>query len=235
MDRTPATKRWPRIAAYLALLAAFNLFCFLGQSRRNDVFWLCYSFVTLAFGVRLVSLTDWLSPHKGDGQGLPLVRWYFWGALAAGLMLLYWPGVTFRMAMGVQVMIPFLYGAVLFLVTTTHVEGSSEPIVEDSNLVLVESCVAELAIGAADRRLMDRLLEMCERIGQSSRRATVLAEDVDQRLLHELETLQNQCFKRETDNAIATCARMTQLLKRREEILQGLPLKSQPSAPAVSE
>ena len=83
MDRTPATKRWPRIAAYLALLAAFNLFCFLGQSRRNDVFWLCYSFVTLAFGVRLVSLTDWLSPHEGDGQGLPLVRWYFWGALAA--------------------------------------------------------------------------------------------------------------------------------------------------------
>lgn len=234
MDRTPATKRWPRIAAYLALLAAFNLFCFLGQSRRNDVFWLCYSFVTLAFGVRLVSLTDWLSPHEGDGQGLPLVRWYFWGALAAGLVLLYWPGVTFRMAMGVQVMIPFLYGAVLFLVTT-HLERSSEPIVEDSNLVLVESCVAELAIDAADRRLMDRLLEMCERIGQSNRRATVLAEDVDQRLLHELETLQNQCFKRETDNAIATCARMTQLLKRREKILQGLPLKSQPSAPAVPE
>lgn len=234
MDRTPATKRWPRIAAYLALLAAFNLFCFLGQSRRNDVFWLCYSFVTLAFGVRLVSLTDWLSHHEGDGQGLPLVRWYFWGALAAGLVLLYWPGVTFRMAMGVQVMIPFLYGAVLFLVTT-HLERSSEPIVEDSNLVLVESCVAELAIGAADRRLMDRLLEMCERIGQSNRRATVLAEDVDQRLLHELETLQNQCFKRETDNAIATCARMTQLLKRREKILQGLPLKSQPSAPAVPE
>lgn len=234
MDRTPATKRWPRIAAYLALLAAFNLFCFLGQSRRDDVFWLCYSFVTLAFGVRLVSLTDWLSPHKGDGQGLPLVRWYFWGALAAGLMLLYWPGVTFRMAMGVQVMIPFLYGAVLFLVTT-HLERSSEPIVEDSNLAWIESCVAELAIGAADRRLMDRLLEMCERIGQSSRRATVLAEDVDQRLLHELETLQNQCFKRETDNAIATCARMTQLLKRREEILQSLPLKGQPAAPAVSE
>ena len=234
MDRTPATKRWPRIAAYLALLAAFNLFCFLGQSRRNDVFWLCYSFVTLAFGVRLVSLTDWLSPHEGDGQGLPLVRWYFWGALAAGLVLLCWPGVTFRMAMGVQVMIPFLYGAVLFLVTT-RLERSSEPIVEDSNLVLVESCVAELAIGAADRRLMDRLLEMCERIGQSNRRATVLAEDVDQRLLHELETLQNQCFKRETDNAIATCARMTQLLKRREKILQGLPLKSQPSAPSVPE
>ena len=138
------------------------------------------------------------------------------------------------MAMGVQVMIPFLYGAVLFLVTT-HVERSSEPIVEDSNLVLVESCVAELAIGATDRRLMDRLLEMCERIGQSNRRATVLAEDVDQRLLHELETLQNQCFKREVDNAIATCVRMTQLLKRREEILQGLPLESQPSAPAVPE
>lgn len=235
MDRTPATKRWPRIAAYLALLAAFNLFCFLGQSRRNDVFWLCYSFVTLAFGVRLVSLTDWLSPQEGDHKGLPLVRWYFWGALAAGLVLLYWPGVTFRMAMGVQVMIPFLYGAVLFLVTTHVVEGSSEPIVEDSNLVWVESCVAELAIGATDRRLMDRLLEMCERIGQSNRRATVLAEDVDQRLLHELETLQNQCFKREVDNAIATCVRMTQLLKRREEILQGLPLESQPSAPAVPE
>ena len=163
-----------------------------------------------------------------------MVRWYFWGALAAGLVLLYWPGVTFRMAMGVQVMIPFLYGAVLFLVTT-HVERSSEPIVEDSNLAWIESCVAELAIGAADRRLMDRLLEMCERIGQSNRRATVLAEDVDQRLLHELEILQNQCYKREVDNAIATCARMTQLLKRREEILQGLPLESQPSAPAVPE
>ena len=52
MDRIPATKWWPRIAAYLVLLAAFNLFCFLGQSRRDDVFWLCYSFVTLAFGVR---------------------------------------------------------------------------------------------------------------------------------------------------------------------------------------
>ena len=229
MDRTPATKRWPRIAAYLALLAAFNLFCFLGQSRRNDVFWLCYSFVTLAFGVRLVSLTDWLSPHEGDGQGLPLVRWYFWGALAAGLVLLYWPGVTFRMAMGVQVMIPFLYGAVLFLITT-HVEGSSEPIVEDSNLVWVESCVAELAIDATDRRLMDRLLEMCERIGQSNRRATVLAEDMDQRLLHELEILQNQCYKREVDNAIATCARMTQLLKHREEVLQSLSLQAAQAA-----
>ena len=89
MDRIPATKRWPRIAAYLVLLAAFNLFCFLGQSRRDDVFWLCYSFVTLAFGVRLVSLTDWLSPQAGDHKGLPLVRWYFWGALAAGLVLLY--------------------------------------------------------------------------------------------------------------------------------------------------
>ena len=89
MDRIPATKRWPRIAAYLVLLAAFNLFCFLGQSRRDDVFWLCYSFVTLAFGVRLVSLTDWLSPQEGDHKGLPLVRWYFWGALAAGLVLLY--------------------------------------------------------------------------------------------------------------------------------------------------
>ena len=234
MDRIPATKRWPRIAAYLVLLAAFNLFCFLGQSRRDDVFWLCYSFVTLAFGVRLVSLTDWLSPQEGDHKGLPLVRWYFWGALAAGLVLLYRPGVTFRMAMGVQVMIPFLYGVVLFLVTTHVVEGSSDPIVEDSNLVLVESCVAELAIDATDRRLMDRLLEMCERIGQSNRRATVLAEDMDQRLLHELETLQNQCYKREVDNAIATCARMTQLLKHREEVLQGLSLQAAQAAPAAS-
>ena len=81
MDRIPATKRWPRIAAYLVLLAAFNLFCFLGQSRRDDVFWLCYSFVTLAFGVRLVSLTDWLSPQEGDHKACPWcagisgVRW----------------------------------------------------------------------------------------------------------------------------------------------------------------
>ena len=43
-----------------------------------------------------------------------------------------------------------------------------------------------------------------------------------------------QTKERESSNAIATCARMTQLLKHREEVLQGLSLQAAQAAPAAS-
>ena len=204
------------VMTYLAATLGFNLLAFLVSPHTGDVFWLCWAFTTLACGIRLVSLLNWVA--SSDHEALKMIRPYYWLQIIVGTALIFWPGTTYEIAMIVQVSLLGVCGLGGFMGSPRHQQPEHGDVLDPMDRL--EEMVDELTVEVNSPRLQRSLAELGQAFAIADRQTLVKAEQVDQNLEQGMEDLRALCHAGRYDAAQTVCRDLQLLLVRRAELVK---------------
>ncbi|MDE6578935.1 MAG: hypothetical protein K2K41_00170, partial [Ruminiclostridium sp.] len=133
---------------YVILLGVFNLLVFTIFKNHSNVFWISYTFMTLAFVVQIVSM--FLSFRTADVEtaffGIPLASfsvYYLCAEIVIGALFMIFQQASFTLALVIQIIVlaAFLIVAIISLMARDTVQSIGNNIKEkvaDLRSVLVD-------------------------------------------------------------------------------------------------
>ena len=212
---------------YVILLAVFNLLVFTISKSRNDVFWLSYGFMTLAFVVQIVSM--FMSFKSADVEtaffGIPLASFsvfYLCAELVIGALFMIFQMASFTLALVIQVLVlaVFLIIAIISLLSRDTVQQISDNVKEHvSNLKSVLVDIEMLMDGCADPELKVALRKLSETVKYSDPISNDAVADVEQRIMRKISELRINIDDNQIADAKQSCADLERLYVERNKKL----------------
>ncbi len=212
---------------YVILLGVFNLLVFTISKSRNDVFWLSYGFMTLAFVVQIVSM--FLSFKTADVEtaffGIPLASfsiYYLCAELAIGALFMIFQQASFTLSLVIQVIVlaAFLIIAIISLLARDTVQQISEDIKEHvSNLKSVLVDIEMIMDACTDPELKEKLRKLSETIKYSDPISNEAIADVEQRIMRKISELRINVDDNQIEDAKRSCAELERLYVERNKKL----------------
>lgn len=212
---------------YVILLGVFNLLVFTISKSRNDVFWLSYGFMTLAFVVQIVSM--FMSFKSADVEtaffGIPLASFsvfYLCAELVIGALFMIFQMASFTLALVIQVLVlaVFLIIAIISLLSRDTVQQISDNVKEHvSNLKSVLVDIEMLMDGCTDPELKADLRKLSETVKYSDPISNEAVADVEQRIMRKISELRINIDDNQIDDAKQSCADLERLYVERNKKL----------------
>lgn len=212
---------------YVILLGVFNLLVFTISKSRNDVFWLSYGFMTLAFVVQIVSM--FLSFKSADVEtaffGIPLASFsvfYLGAELVIGALFMIFQMASFTLALVIQLLVlaVFLIIAIISLLSRDTVQQISDNVKEHvSNLKSVLVDIEMLMDGCADPELKASLRKLSETVKYSDPISNEAVADVEQRIMRKISELRINIDDNQIADAKQSCADLERLYVERNKKL----------------
>ena len=212
---------------YVILLGVFNLLVFTISKSRNDVFWLSYGFMTLAFVVQIVSM--FMSFKSADVEtkffGIPLASFsvfYLCAELVIGALFMIFQMASFTLALVIQVLIlaVFLIIAIISLLSRDTVQQISDNVKEHvSNLKSVLVDIEMLMDGCTDPELKADLRKLSETVKYSDPISNEAVADVEQRIMRKISELRINIDDNQIADAKQSCADLERLYVERNKKL----------------
>ena len=212
---------------YVILLAVFNLLVFTISKSRNDVFWLSYGFMTLAFVVQIVSM--FMSFKSADVEtaffGIPLASFsvfYLCAELVIGALFMIFQMASFTLALVIQVLVlaVFLIIAIISLLSRDTVQQISDNVKEHvSNLKSVLVDIEMLMDGCTDPELKVALRKLSETVKYSDPISNDAVADVEQRIMRKISELRINIDDNQITDAKQSCADLERLYVERNKKL----------------
>ncbi len=212
---------------YVILLGVFNLLVFTISKSRNDVFWLSYGFMTLAFVVQIVSM--FLSFKSSDVEtaffGIPLASFsvfYLGAELVIGALFMIFQMASFTLALVIQVLVlaVFLIIAIISLLSRDTVQQISDNVKEHvSNLKSVLVDIEMLMDGCTDPELKASLRKLSETVKYSDPISNEAVADVEQRIMRKISELRINIDDNQIADAKQSCADLERLYVERNKKL----------------
>lgn len=212
---------------YVILLGVFNLLVFTISKSRNDVFWLSYGFMTLAFVVQIVSM--FLSFKSADVEtaffGIPLASFsvfYLCAELVIGALFMIFQMASFTLALVIQVLVlaVFLIIAIISLLSRDTVQQISDNVKEHvSNLKSVLVDIEMLMDGCTDPELKADLRKLSETVKYSDPISNEAVADVEQRIMRKISELRINIDDNQIADAKQSCADLERLYVERNKKL----------------
>ena len=212
---------------YVILLAVFNLLVFTISKSRNDVFWLSYGFMTLAFVVQIVSM--FMSFKSADVEtaffGIPLASFsvfYLCAELVIGALFMIFQMASFTLALVIQVLVlaVFLIIAIISLLSRDTVQQISDNVKEHvSNLKSVLVDIEMLMDGCTDPELKVALRKLSETVKYSDPISNDAVADVEQRIMRKISELRINIDDNQIADAKQSCADLERLYVERNKKL----------------
>lgn len=212
---------------YVILLGVFNLLVFTISKSRNDVFWLSYGFMTLAFVVQIVSM--FLSFKSADVEtaffGIPLASFsvfYLCAELVIGALFMIFQMASFTLALVIQVLVlaVFLIIAIISLLSRDTVQQISDNVKEHvSNLKSVLVDIEMLMDGCTDPELKASLRKLSETVKYSDPISNEAVADVEQRIMRKISELRINIDDNQIADAKQSCADLERLYVERNKKL----------------
>lgn len=212
---------------YVILLGVFNLLVFTISKSRNDVFWLSYGFMTLAFVVQIVSM--FMSFKSADVEtaffGIPLASFsvfYLCAELVIGALFMIFQMASFTLALVIQVLVlaVFLIIAIISLLSRDTVQQISDNVKEHvSNLKSVLVDIEMLMDGCADPELKADLRKLSETVKYSDPISNEAVADVEQRIMRKISELRINIDDNQIADAKQSCADLERLYVERNKKL----------------
>ena len=212
---------------YVILLGVFNLLVFTISKSRNDVFWLSYGFMTLAFVVQIVSM--FMSFKSADVEtaffGIPLASFsvfYLCAELVIGALFMIFQMASFTLALVIQVLVlaVFLIIAIISLLARDTVQQISDNVKEHvSNLKSVLVDIEMLMDGCTDPELKADLRKLSETVKYSDPISNEAVADVEQRIMRKISELRINIDDNQIADAKQSCADLERLYVERNKKL----------------
>ena len=212
---------------YVILLGVFNLLVFTISKSRNDVFWLSYGFMTLAFVVQIVSM--FMSFKSADVKtaffGIPLASFsvfYLCAELVIGALFMIFQMASFTLALVIQVLVlaVFLIIAIISLLSRDTVQQISDNVKEHvSNLKSVLVDIEMLMDGCTDPELKADLRKLSETVKYSDPISNEAVADVEQRIMRKISELRINIDDNQIADAKQSCADLERLYVERNKKL----------------
>ena len=212
---------------YVILLGVFNLLVFTISKSRNDVFWLSYGFMTLAFVVQIVSM--FMSFKSADVEtaffGIPLASFsvfYLCAELVIGALFMIFQMASFTLALVIQVLVlaVFLIIAIISLLARDTVQQISDNVKEHvSNLKSVLVDIEMLMDGCTDPELKADLRKLAETVKYSDPISNEAVADVEQRIMRKISELRINIDDNQIADAKQSCADLERLYVERNKKL----------------
>ena len=211
----------------MILLGVFNLLVFTISTSRNDVFWLSYGFMTLAFVVQIVSM--FLSFKTADVEtaffGIPLASfsiYYLCAELVIGTLFMIFQMASFTLALVIQVLVlaAFLIVAIISVLSRNTVQQISDNVKEHvTTLKTVLVDVELLMEGCTDPELRANLRRLSETIKYSDPMSNEAVADVEQRIMRKISELRINIEDNQIAEAKKSCADLERLYIERNKKL----------------
>lgn len=212
---------------YVILLGVFNLLVFTISKSRNDVFWLSYGFMTLAFVVQIVSM--FMSFKSADVEtaffGIPLASFsvfYLCAELVIGALFMIFQMASFTLALVIQVLVlaVFLSIAIISLLARDTVQQISDNVKEHvSNLKSVLVDIEMLMDCCTDPELKADLRKLSETVKYSDPISNEAVADVEQRIMRKISELRINIDDNQIADAKQSCADLERLYVERNKKL----------------
>ena len=212
---------------YVILLGVFNLLVFTISKSRNDVFWLSYGFMTLAFVVQIVSM--FLSFKSADVEtaffGIPLASFsvfYLGAELVIGALFMIFQMASLTLALVIQVLVlaVFLIIAIISLLSRDTVQQISDNVKEHvSNLKSVLVDIEMLMDGCTDPELKASLRKLSETVKYSDPISNEAVADVERRIMRKISELRINIDDNQIADAKQSCADLERLYVERNKKL----------------
>ena len=212
---------------YVILLGVFNLLVFTIFKTRTSVFWLSYTFMTIAFIVQIVSM--FLSFKTADVEaaffGIPLASfsiYYLCASLVVGAAFMIFQNAGFTLAMVIQVLIlaAFLIVAIISLLARDTVQAIGDNVKQNvTNLKSVLVDVEILASSCTDPELKQALNKLVDTVKYSDPMSTAAIELVEQRIMRKISELRVSMDNNQIPDALRVCKDLEMLYVERNKKL----------------
>lgn len=212
---------------YVILLGVFNLLVFTLSETRNDVFWLSYGFMTLAFVVQIVSMFMAFKPADVETAffGIPLASFsifYLCAELAIGTLFMIFQMASFTLSLIIQVLVlaAFLIVAIISLLSRDTVRQISDNVKEHvSNLKSVLVDIEVLMDDCTEPELKADLRKLSETVKYSDPISNEAVADIEQRIMRKISELRINIDDNRIADARQSCADLERLYVERNRKL----------------
>lgn len=212
---------------YAILLGVFNLLVFTVFKNHSSVFWISYTFMTLAFAVQIISM--FLSFKTSDVEtaffGIPLASfsvYYLCAELVIGAIFMIFQQAGFTLALVIQaaVLAIFLVVAIISLMardTVREIGNNIKEKVADLRSVLID--VEMMRDGCSDPELKEKLRKLSETIKYSDPMSNEAVADVEQRIKRQVSELRVYIDNSQLADAAQACKELELLYVERNKKL----------------
>ena len=209
------------------LLIVFNVLVFLIFSEKNEVFWLSYAFVTVAFAAQFISM--FMSFRSADVEtaffGIPLVSfsiYYLCATLVIGIIFMIFQNAGFTLALIIQllVFVAFLIIAIISILSRDVVKAvndnvKSKVVEHKSHLVDIEM----IRESCTDAELKEALRKLSETVKYSDPMSNDSIADVEKRIMQKISELRVNTEDGLTEDAKKNCSELERLYIERNKKL----------------
>lgn len=212
---------------YVILLGVFNLLVFTIFKTRTNVFWLSYTFMTLAFAVQIASM--FLSFKTADVEtaffGIPLASfsiYYLCAALVIGALFMIFQTAGFTLALVIQVLVlsAFLIIAIISLMSRDIVQQIGENIRE--NVVSLRSVLVDIEMmsdSCTDPELKKALYKLSETVKYSDPMTNDSVASIEQRIMRKVSELRISIDDNQIADAKQACSELERMYTERNKKL----------------
>ncbi len=212
---------------YLLLLGVLNLLTFLIFKKRNEVFWLSYAFVTLAFAVQIVSML--LAFKTADVEtvffGIPLVSfsvYYLSAEIVIGALFMIFQVAPLALALVVQALLlaAFLIIAIVSLMARDTVQQIGENVKE--NVFSLKSVLADVEAirgSCADPDLKETIRKLSETIKYSDPMTNEAVAPIEETIREKISELRACTTDGRLSDAKLRCGELEELYAERNRTL----------------
>lgn len=229
MKKSTAKKSWIMMAAiYAIIFAVFNLLVFVIVNEKNDVFWMSYAFMCIAFIVQIVSMLLALRSLEIETvfMGIPLASlsmYYFFAAIFVGAVFMFFQNAPFKLAIVLQILILAIYAvvAIMALMSRNVVQDVNDNLRE--NVEAIKTLVVDVDVfipQVSDPALKKALKRVSVTIKYSDPMSNAAVEDIEEQIMQTVNELRINIENSRNAEAIQTCKDIEVLFMQRNSLLK---------------
>lgn len=229
MKKSTAKKSWIMTAViYAIIFAVFNLLVFVIVNKKNEVFWMSYVFMCIAFVVQIVSMLLALRSLETETvfMGIPLASlslYYFFAAIFAGAVFMFFQNAPFKLALVLQVLILAIYVviAIMALMSRNVVQDVNDNLKENVEAIKTLAVDVDVFIPQVnDPALKKSLKKVSETIKYSDPMSNAAVADIEEQIMQTVNELRINIENSRNEEAIQTCKDLEVLFLQRNSLLK---------------
>ena len=229
MEKKLNAKQYMNVAVvYAAIFAIYNIIVLLAFENKNNIFWISYSFMCIAFIVNITVTLYSFKSLKVEAvfMGIPLLSlsvFYFFGELFISFVFMLfkaYAGVKLTVAIQTIYMLLFVIAAAMALLGKDAVESINKNVETNVKTIkLLSVDVSMLEQQCLDSELKAELHKVSEAIKYSDPMTNEYVADLDELIHGMVKELKYQCNSNNKNEAMQLCYKLSSIIAERNQKL----------------
>lgn len=216
------------ILIYVIVFAVFNLIVFLVFENKNNIFWMSYVFMCLAFIVQFISMFMAFKSVETESafMGIPLASlslYYFFAAIFAGAVFMFFQIASFKLSLIIQVLILAIYAvvALIALISRDVVQDVNDNVKQNVETIKTMNVDVDILIPqVSDPNLKKALKKLSDTVRYSDPMSNNAVADIEQQINQGMNALRVYVENSNNSEAVQACKDLEVLFMQRNSLLK---------------